>query len=702
MPITPRPPIHRVPPLQRQLARVLGRGRDEVRALQDALALGGLLRFVWLFGFTVLLPAMLLAYYAYSSIHAEELALDADLDRRADAIADQVERDLEGGFRRFERSAVERLTQGASPLSALQDMSPHLLVAFRFDEDGALTAPFAMPEDVAQSLRTARYRSAVAQASAAERLGRFDVAEEAYRAAIAEATGPEQAGEAAYASARALRRAGRTVEADLAFSDVYADYASIRDERGFQFGDLATLARGEMALERDPEVGVVALQELVERLLSVRWVIGEAGETAVARRALERLDGHADAEWMGRTRNRLEERTTQLFWAERLVGELPLLVNARSLGLRGDPGRFRYVERADSGTLWAVVWWSDALYAFAFDETELVDDARDTARRAAEGDAEVEAAIVGPQSNEVDAWTIRALGPWLPSHSIVVGPADAQAIIDTKNRKRGARIALIAVALAASAGGVVASARLLARELETARVKADFAANVSHELRSPITQIRLKGEALQLGLVYDEADRQAHVDAVVREAERLSRLVDNVLDFSAIERGAKKYTFRFEDVGEILYNTIESARNAVESRGLDMEIDIPDDLPAIWADREAVSQVVTNLLSNAAKYGAEGGWVRIAARPTHEAVEVSVSDRGVGISHEELPKIFDRFYRSTDPQVRRYRGTGIGLTIVRYIVDEHSGDIRVVSAPGEGTTFTIVFPTRRKKSPSEA
>jgi signal transduction histidine kinase len=292
----------------------------------------------------------------------------------------------------------------------------------------------------------------------------------------------------------------------------------------------------------------------------------------------------------------------------------------------------------------------------------------------------------------------RSLGPWLPALTIAVGPADPERLMATKFQKRRIRIVIVLIAVGMSVVGVVLSARLLNRELESARIKADFAANVSHELRSPITQIRLKGEALQLGLTTDDVDRQHHYDAVVREAERLSRLVDNVLDFAAIEQGAKRYTFRPEDLGDVLRNTVESTRNALESGGLEVELDVPDDLPVVWIDREAISQVIINLLSNATKYGADGGWVGVRARADEEGVDLTIRDRGLGISKEDQLRIWDRFYRSADPNVRRRRGTGIGLTIVRYIVDEHGGSITVDSSPGKGTTFTIHFPLEPRDS----
>jgi two-component system phosphate regulon sensor histidine kinase PhoR len=233
---------------------------------------------------------------------------------------------------------------------------------------------------------------------------------------------------------------------------------------------------------------------------------------------------------------------------------------------------------------------------------------------------------------------------------------------------------------------------MIAWEVENARQRADFAANVSHELRSPLTQIRLKAEALQLGLVDEGEDMEQHFDAIVRESERLSRLVDNVLDFAAIERGAKRYQLRADDLTAVVWAQVEAARANLADRGIELELDVPDDLPPLWLDREAMGQVLTNLLSNAAKYGAEGGWVGVRIVHQDHGVELSVSDRGIGIAREELPRVFNDFFRSTDPNVRKRKGTGIGLAIVRYIVEAHGGTITVDSTPGQGATFTVTLP----------
>ena len=133
-------------------------------------------------------------------------------------------------------------------------------------------------------------------------------------------------------------------------------------------------------------------------------------------------------------------------------------------------------------------------------------------------------------------------------------------------------------------------------------------------------------------------------------------------------------------------------RQALAQRGLELELDIPDDLPLVSIDREAIKQVIINLLSNAAKYGAEGEWVLIRVRLALDSIDISVVDRGIGISKSDQEKIFEEFYRSADTRVRRKKGTGIGLSIVRYIISAHGGSLSVDSEPGQGSTFTVTLP----------
>jgi signal transduction histidine kinase len=247
--------------------------------------------------------------------------------------------------------------------------------------------------------------------------------------------------------------------------------------------------------------------------------------------------------------------------------------------------------------------------------------------------------------------------------------------------------------------GAVLSARLISRELDVVRMKTDFAANVSHELRSPITQIRLKAESLILGLAETPEEIEAHYNIVLRESERLSRLVDNILDYAAIERGSKQYILRQSNIAETVYRAIESVRSTLELKDIELTLDVPYDLPPVHHDTDAITQCIVNLVSNAAKYSPGGSEVRVHARLV-EGVELTVSDDGIGIAPHDLRKIFDPFYRSRDSLARRQKGTGIGLTITRYIIEAHGGSISVQSRPGKGSTFTLRFPTQPPPTPS--
>jgi signal transduction histidine kinase len=139
---------------------------------------------------------------------------------------------------------------------------------------------------------------------------------------------------------------------------------------------------------------------------------------------------------------------------------------------------------------------------------------------------------------------------------------------------------------------------------------------------------------------------------------------------------------------------VEGAKVAMETRGMTIDAELPEDLPVVWHDVDAVSQVVTNLLSNAAKYGQDAGWIGIRVQAIDDEVRVSVSDRGIGIAPQEQRLVFEQYYRSADPLAKRKKGTGIGLTIVKYIMEAHGGHVSVRSELGRGTTFTLHFPLK--------
>jgi two-component system sensor histidine kinase ResE len=343
--------------------------------------------------------------------------------------------------------------------------------------------------------------------------------------------------------------------------------------------------------------------------------------------------------------------------------------------------------------LWALTWWGNELYAFALNQDAVIREIRSVASGLTQPTSPVVGRILGPSVEPSGrAFARRSLAPWLPELSLVVTARDPIALVAQQTARRNRRVAMVVLAVVMIVLGALATGRLVGNELQHARMKADFAANVSHELRSPITQIRLKAESLLLGLSETEDERMHDYKAIVRESERLSRLVDNVLDFSAIERGAKRYYMVLGRLEETLQSAIESVESSAELQDRRMRVDIELGLPAVQHDSDAVAQCLINLLSNAAKYSGPGALIAVAVSAHGGGVRIEVTDQGIGIPEEDLQQIFEPFYRGKDATVRRRKGTGIGLAITRYIVGEHKGRIDVVSRGGEGSTFSMWFP----------
>ena len=233
---------------------------------------------------------------------------------------------------------------------------------------------------------------------------------------------------------------------------------------------------------------------------------------------------------------------------------------------------------------------------------------------------------------------------------------------------------------------------MAAKEIEVANIKSSFAASVSHELRSPITQIRLKGESLLFGLAETEEELDEHYEAIVRESERLSWLVDNVLDYASIERDSKQYMLRHLDINDTVQRVIDSLQVTLTMRDVQISISLAEPL-LLRHDPDAVSQCVINLLSNASKYSDDNKRIDVTIRRLPNSVDVVITDHGIGIDPEEINRIFEPFYRSREEAARRRKGTGIGLSITKHIMEAHGGMVLVQSRREIGSSFTLRFPS---------
>ncbi|MBI3112663.1 MAG: hypothetical protein HYZ01_13940 [Ignavibacteriales bacterium] len=236
---------------------------------------------------------------------------------------------------------------------------------------------------------------------------------------------------------------------------------------------------------------------------------------------------------------------------------------------------------------------------------------------------------------------------------------------------------------------------------ELSALKSYFISSVSHELRMPLTSIRMFAETLRSSKHLTPRRKKEYLEIIEGESERLSRLIGNVLDFAKIERGLKEYNFRMIDLSDCVRAAARAMAYQVAQHRGTLKVRIPRSFPPLHADPDALEEALLNLLSNALKYSGKRKEILLTVTRARNGVMLTVSDKGLGIPDHELPSIFEKFYRVRDERTRQVGGTGLGLALVKHIIEAHRGSISVKSIVGKGTTFTITLPLKgsRRRHP---
>jgi signal transduction histidine kinase len=643
-----------------------------------------------LFGITLVLPGVLLAALAVRAFLQDRRFADQQLREAVDRAADVAVRDLERQVREW-RSALERDPKGTLAPATLPN---ELRAALTQDGAGVVVRLSAVEHDVwpaRQLLYHTRTSVPTALAVASDRFlaaaedaelrGRdYPLALRLYHRAVG-TTSPGERPAVLLRTARTLRKAERHVEA-LA---LYRQLVTVHVTSGGLPVDL--VARYEICSMLDMQGAVDPLVRdaaaLYGDLVAGRWSLEKARYlhySATARRWLARAPAGAAAlsRW-----GAVEDEKRSLTEASVLV------LDAGAFRHSGLFRQFAAIQgRTPNGPAVVLLsrrWLAASVWPSTFRATSQA--GFDVTLVGPDGDAWF--GPPPPESNSTPFFVALrvpdAVAPW----RVRLAPHDPAAFVADANRRRTIFVVMLLLVLALLAFGTYLTVHVVRRELEIARLQADFVSTVSHEFRSPLTGIRQLGELLVRGRVPSDERRQEYYERITRESDRLTRLVEHLLDFSQMEDGRKEYRFERLDTARWLRAVVNEAAAPGLSGARTIVLRIPDALPSIEADPSALSSALHNLIDNAVKYspGRDAVWVEAAAR--NGTVSVRVRDEGVGISEPDRRRIFEKFYRAQGEVTRQVKGAGLGLSIVERIVRAHGGRVECESRLGEGTTFTI-------------
>ena len=229
------------------------------------------------------------------------------------------------------------------------------------------------------------------------------------------------------------------------------------------------------------------------------------------------------------------------------------------------------------------------------------------------------------------------------------------------------------------------------KEIELSQLKADFVSNVSHEIKTPLALISMFAETLKMGRVKTEEKKNEYYSIIIQETNRLGKIVNKILNFSKIEAGKRLYNLAETDLNKVVENVFSTYKFHLNNKGFDFNLEQQLNLPIVKADEEAISEALINLIDNAVKYSDDNKSIKLTTFSKNNLVIIEVEDNGIGVSERDKKKIFDKFFRVASGDIYNSKGTGLGLTIVKHIMDAHHGKIELNSQLGKGSTFKLIF-----------
>jgi len=647
---------------------------------------------VALFLVAVLLPAIVLVALTLRIVKQEkELTMKRVADERQ-RVAAEIGRDLTSRLDVLAREEASAIADEPARLARRDYRNPEVVLVARID-DARLFLPWEAGPETAASRppeNDSAYGRILRQAENAEFSSKnYAVAAARYLRAASAARLPVEEGYARLQRARALAKSKKEQESLSEYAKVLSLSPGVIDEYGIPLSFYAfepLLRAGLMVPEAVARIG--------QQLADPAW-LSPAG-LYLMRDLVQQIIAASPAASGASVRSGAEEHLGKVLGRIQAVEQaLRLKKDFPRLGLEPVPGP----DLKKAGFLWVSYGQKPWLVGLtpeapgegnmlvavdfqAFSSTLLSDADYSTGYPA---DVDLQAGLSADGTS---------LGPGLRGIHVAFASGGEQPFATQWSLPRLFYFLALAVVLSITLFGAYLLWRDVRREVLMVQMRSQFVSSVSHELKTPLTAIRMFAETLRLGRSKDPATQAEYLDTIINESERLTRLLNNVLDFSKIERGKRIYHPAPASLPEIVRAAARAMEYPLKQQGFEFEVRIDESLPEVCVDRDAIEQAVLNLLSNAMKYSNESRTVSLSVQRQGDSAVIEVVDRGVGIDPEYQAHLFEEFYRAPARENQSLPGTGLGLSLVAHITKAHGGSVRVESAPGRGSTFSIILPLK--------
>jgi signal transduction histidine kinase len=633
---------------------------------------------VLLFFLAVLLPSIVLTVFTWRMIRQEKELADKRLaDERRRAVRD---------FGQLLLARLEKIKfQEAGAFAGGNYRNPEVELIGRVD-NGRLLLPWETGQQSREFLMlldTAGFAQAMDIAER-EEFARGDLSKAAilYRQRMEKTRNPLQKGYARLSMARTLMKLGRTTEAMEEYRNMLTLPPSIADEYGVPL----SLYAGRSLIEKG--AGHAEVLDLIQAELQRNPWISPAA-SYLLRDLVDAIADNAAVE---------QVRSDAIVFRQTILEHIKTLERALSLQ-RGFQGLGLTAARDNQGETepeWVAYGGSPWLLSLA-----PAQDGSGSLLIVVEAQAVLSSLRSASAFSDVIPGKIR-LTAGQAAEGFVLGPSFRSLRVDFAGEpqtpasgwlaRRSFYLLALFLVLSVTSFGAYLLWRDVRREVQTAEMRSQFVSSVSHELKTPLTAIRMFAETLSLGRTRSPESHKEYLDTIVNESERLTRLLNNVLDFSKIEAGRMTYRMKPMLLPEVIHAAARTMQYPLSQQGFNLNLEIAEDIPVVKADRDALEQAVLNLLSNAMKYAGDSRDIdlRLAAKDGNAVIQVT--DHGLGINPREQGRIFEKFYRVGSPENDRITGSGLGLALVDHVVKAHGGQITVESTPGKGSTFSIYLP----------